>query len=117
MSDDAYSSGLTGWAWHELGRQAERSRQVQRNAVSALRSRLRGEEQIDVDDLISTNEALWQQNQQFTQRINELTAEIWERWHDYSQLKKWADAAEAELIELRAEKHARETPLFDPDWD
>lgn len=115
MSDDEYSSGLTGWAWHELGRQAERSQQVQRNAVSAFRSRLWGEEQVDVGDLISTNEALWQQNQKFTQRINELDLENWERYRDYCRLKEWANAAEAELIELRAEKRAREEKPFNPD--
>lgn len=72
MDDDECGSGLSGWAWHELGRQSELDHQAQRRTVSAFAARLRGQTPVNVGALIAENRALWQQNQALIQRIQEL---------------------------------------------
>jgi len=72
MDDDECGSGLSGWAWHELGRQSELDHQAQMRSVSAFAARLRGEVPVNVGALIAENQALWQQNQALLQRIQGL---------------------------------------------
>lgn len=96
--EEGCSSGLSGWALHELGRQAERSDQSQARIVSAFAARLRGEVPVNVGGLLANNQALWHQNQQLwhqnqaqQQRINDLQVEMQERWEDFCKLEAWAD--------------------------
>ncbi len=72
MDDDGYGSGLSGWAWHELGRQSELDHQAQTRAVSAFAARLRGQVPVDVGAVIAENQALRQQNHALFHRIQEL---------------------------------------------
>lgn len=74
MDDEGWSSGLSGWTWHELGRQAEQAHQGRMAAASAFAARLRGEVPVDVGAVMAQNRALWQQNQALLQRIQELEA-------------------------------------------
>lgn len=111
--DDGYGSGMSGWAWHELGRGAERAHQARMDAAHALAARLRGERPVDVGALVAENQTLWQQNQALWQRIRDLEAEVQGRISDHRRLREWANIAEAELLGLRAEKRARETPQSD----
>ena len=94
MDDDGYGSGLSGWAWHELGRQAEQAHQGRMEVVSAFAARLRGEVPVDVGALIAENRALRQQNQSLWQQNQELwqlnqglrnAVTIWEE--DFQTLK------------------------------
>ena len=94
MDDDGYSSGVSGWAWHELGRQAEQAHQGRMQVVSEFAARLRGEAPVNVGAVMAENHALWQQNQAFwqqnqalLQRIQELetSVRIWDE--DYQILK------------------------------
>ena len=87
MDDDGYSNGLSGWAWHELGRQAEQAHQGRMQVVSEFAARLRGEVPVNVGAVMAENRALWQQNQVLFQRIQELETSnrIWRE--DYKMLK------------------------------
>jgi hypothetical protein len=87
VDDDGDSSGLSGWAWHELGRQSELDHQAQIRTVSAFAARLRGEVPVNVGAVMAENQALWQQNQVLFQRIQELETSnrIWRE--DYKMLK------------------------------
>ena len=89
--DDGCGNGLSGFAWHELGRQSERWHQVQREATAVIAARLRGERPMDVGGLLASNQALWHQNQAQQQRINDLQVEMQERWEDFCKLEAWAD--------------------------
>lgn len=88
MDDDGYGSGLSGWAWHELGRQSKLDHQAQTRAVSAFAARLRGQVPVDVGAVIAENQALWQQNQALFHRIQELenSNRIW--CEDYQILRE-----------------------------
>jgi len=85
VDDDGYDSGLSGWAWHELGRQSELDHQAQMRAVSAFAARLRGEVPVNVGALIAENRALWEQNQALFQRIQELETSnrIWREDYEF----------------------------------
>ncbi len=103
--DDGYGSGLSGWAWHEMGRQSELDHQAQTRMVSALAARLRGEVPVNVGAVISENqalwqqnEALWQQNQIFFQRIQELETSVRIWGEDYEILKGHVRAIQATLV-------------------
>jgi len=87
VDDDEYNSALSGWAWHELGRQSELDHQAQIRTVSAFAARLRGEVPVNVGAVMAENHALWQQNQALIQRIQELetSVRIWDE--DYQILK------------------------------
>jgi len=87
VDDDGDSSGLSGWAWHELGRQAEQAHQGRMQAVSAFAARLRGETPVNVGAVMAENRALWHQNQALFQRIQELETSnrIWRE--DYKILQ------------------------------
>ncbi len=78
--DDEYGSGLSGWAWHELGRQSELDHQAQTRAVTAFAARLRGQAPVNVGAVMAENQALWQQNQELQQQIREL-------WHHNQALR------------------------------
>ena len=97
MDDDGYGSGLSGWAWHELGRQAEQAHQGRMEVVSAFAARLRGEVPVNVGAVMAENQALWQQNQALWQRIQELenSVRIW--GEDYDLLKSYVRIANAAL--------------------
>lgn len=104
--DDGCGSGLSGLAWHELGRQSERWHQVQREATAVFAARLRGERPVGVGDLLANNQALWYQNQQLwqqnqaqQQRINDLQVEMQERWEDFCKIRNWA-RSEIHRLEL-----------------
>lgn len=92
--DDGYGSGLSGWAWHELGRQSELDHQAQARMVSAFAARLRGEVPVNVRAVMAENRALRQQNQNLWQQNQELwqlnqglrnAVTIWEE--DFQTLK------------------------------
>lgn len=100
--EEGRSSGLSGWAWHELGREAERSDQGQSKALSTVAARLRGEVPVDVGTLLANNQALWQQNQELQLQVQNLQAEVQDRRQDFYDLWKWAETAEAELKHLRS---------------
>ncbi len=87
MDDDGYGSGLSGWAWHELGRQSELDHQAQMRVVSAFAARLRGEAPIDVGAVIAENQMLWQQNQALFQRVQELETSVRIWCEDYQILQ------------------------------
>ena len=104
--EEGCSSGLSGWALHELGRQSERSSQSRERVLSTLAARLRGEVPVDVGGLLANNQALWQQNQQLRhqnqaqqQRINDLQVEMQERWQDFCKIRNWA-RSEIHRLEL-----------------
>ena len=96
--DDEYGSGLSGWAWHELGRQSELDHQAQTRAVAAFAARLRGQVPVNVGAVMAENQALWQQNQALWQRIQELenSVRIW--GEDYEILKGHVRAIQATLV-------------------
>lgn len=96
--DDEYGSGLSGWAWHELGRQSELDHQAQTRAVAAFAARLRGQAPVNVGAVMAENQALWQQNQALWQRIQELenSVRIWSE--DYEILKGHVRAIHATLV-------------------
>ena len=113
--EEGCSSGLSGWALHELGRQAERSDQSQARIVSAFAARLRGEVPVDVGSLLANNQALWHQNQQLwhqnqamQQRINDLQVEMQGRWEDYCNIRDWA---RSEIHRLKTENATLRDPL------
>jgi len=87
VDDDGCSSGLSGWAWHELGRQAEQAHQGRMQVVSEFAARLRGEVPVNVGAVMAENHALWQQNQALFQRIQDLETSnrIWRE--DYQVLQ------------------------------
>lgn len=95
--DDGYGSGLSGWAWHELGRQSELDHQSQAMMISAFAARLRGEVPVNVGAVISENQALWQQNQALFLRIRELETSIMILDEDYETLKAWGLGIQAKL--------------------
>lgn len=99
--DDEYGSGLSGWAWHELGRQSELDHQAQTRAVAAFAARLRGQVPVNVGAVMAENQALWQQNQALWQRIQELenSVRIW--GEDYEILKGHVRAIQATLVPLK----------------
>ena len=80
---DELRNGLSGWAWHELGRSAEAAHQTRMDAAADFAARLRGEVQVDVGALIAENQALWERN-----RILE---------SNYNRLYEWAGRASAAL--------------------
>lgn len=107
-------NGLSGWAWHELGRQSERTHQAQMRAVDAFAARLRGEVSINVDALVAENQALWQQNQELAERVQAHDAayrSLEERYRtleaDEARLRAWAENAQAELLQYDAERQKR----------
>ena len=95
--DDEHESGLSGWAWHELGRQSELDHQAQTRAVAAFAARLRGQVPVNVGVVMAENQALWQQNQALWQRVQELenSVRIW--GEDYELLKGYVRIANAML--------------------
>ena len=104
MDDDGYGSGLSGWAWHELGRQAEQAHQGRMEAVSAFAARLRGQVPVNVGAVMAENQALWQQNQALWQQNRELrqhnktlcdAVTIWEE--DFETLKSHVRTIHAAL--------------------
>ena len=104
-NDDGYGSGLSGWAWHELGRQSELDHQAQTRAVSALTARLRGQIPVNVGAVMAENQALWQQNQAlwqqsqaFFRRIQELETSVRIWGEDYEILKGHVRAIHATLV-------------------
>ncbi len=99
MDDDGYGSGLSGWAWHELGRQSELDHQAQMRAVSAFAARLRGEVPVNVGAVMAENRALRQQNQELWHHNLELrnAVTIWEE--DFQTLKGHVHKIHAALIE------------------
>ena len=98
MDDDGYGSGLSGWAWYELGRDEELAHQGRMEAVSAFAARLRGQVPVNVGAVMAENQALWQQNQALWQRIQELenSVRIW--GEDYEILKGHVRAIHATLV-------------------
>lgn len=113
MDDDAHGNGLSGWAFHELGRQSERSYQNRMNVVANFAARLRGERPVNVGALIAQNQALWQQNQDLLRRNQDLQAELRDWRLDYRKLTEWAEGAEAALARLGATIRPREEPSAD----
>lgn len=109
MDDDGYGSGLSGWAWHELGRQAEQAHQGRMEVVSAFAARLRGEVPVNVGAVMAENQALWQQNQAlwqenqaFFQRIQELETSVRIWGEDYEILKDRVRDIRATLVAPRS---------------
>ncbi len=105
MDDDGYGSGLSGWAWHELGRQAEQAHQGRMEVVSAFAARLRGDMPVNVGAVMAENQALWQQNQAlwqqsqaFFRRIQELETSVRIWGEDYEILKGHVRAIHATLV-------------------
>ena len=98
MDDDGYGSGLSGWAWYELGRDEELAHQGRMEAASAFAARLRGQVPVNVGAVMAENQALWQQNQALWQRIQELenSVRIW--GEDYEILKGHVRAIHATLV-------------------
>lgn len=97
MDDDGYGSGLSGWAWYELGRDEELAHQGRMEAASAFAARLRGQVPVNVGAVMAENQALRQQNQALWQRIQELenSVRIW--GEDYDLLKGYVRIANAAL--------------------
>ena len=105
MDDDydggSYGSGLSGWAWHELGRQSERSSQNTIRTAAVVGARLRGDRQVNVHALHDEVQLLREHNRALIQRVNDLHAEIHSRHLDFQKLDAWADKIYAELISER----------------
>ena len=94
VDDDGYGSGLSGWAWYELGRDEELAHQGRMEAASTFAARLRGEVPVNVGAVMAENRALRQQNQELWERNQKLlqhnrrlcdAVTIWEE--DYETLK------------------------------
>ena len=98
MDDDGYGSGLSGWAWHELGRQSELDHQAQMRAVSEFAARLRGEVPVDVGAVMAENRALRQQNQELWQQNREL-------WHHNQELRNAVTIWEEDFQTLKGHVH------------
>ena len=98
MDDDGYGSGLSGWAWYELGRDEELAHQGRMEAASAFAARLRGEVPVDVGAVMAENRALRQQNQELWHHNQELrnAVTIWEE--DFQTLKGHVHKIHAALI-------------------
>lgn len=101
--DDGCGNGLSGWAWHELGRQAEADHQTQMRAAAAFAARLRGEVRVDVGALIAENQALRRQNQALLQQNQQLEASVRIWAEDYQLLKDWGEAIHTRLRQLRGD--------------
>ena len=113
MDDDydggSYGSGLSGWAWHELGRQSERSSQNTIRTAALVGARLRGERQVNVHALLAENQALRENVQMLAQQVIELNAEVCRRYNELLEMKAWADDVHARWImerELRQQAEA-----------
>lgn len=107
MDDDGYGSGLSGFAFHELGRQSAGAEQVQANAVANFAACLKGERPVNVGALVAQNQALWQQNHDLIRRNQELQAEVQDWRLDYRQLTEWAEEIKAVLVRLGVTIHPR----------
>ena len=105
-NDDCWSSGLSGWAWHELGRQAERSNQANMEFAFSAAARLRGERRIDVNALLAENQRLQNHNAALTQQIIELNAEVHRRYAKFLELQDWAKDVHALLMQERQLRQA-----------
>jgi hypothetical protein len=89
--DDTLDSGLGGLAMYQLGRMAAETDHAQSQAVAAMFARR--QPQIDVNGLISQNRALAAENAQLRQDLADYKL-------NYSNLKAWANRAEARINQL-----------------
>ena len=106
-------SGLTGYEGYQLGRLAARREQTLVRFGEDLRARFQSPS-IDVNALIANNQALAAQNQALWNQVDELqraNAKLVRNHNilleNYQQLRKWADGAEADLINLGVIKKAQ----------
>ena len=101
MDDYGQSSGLSNFAFHELGRGAALAEQSTARVMVSVRNRLRGGGQGALDLLLALQQA--QENEA------EMAYQA-QYWHqNYVTLKAWADVAEAELAGHRAERDSYRT--------
>jgi len=118
MDDEGISSGLGSVALFEMGRQDERWRQQQFDAVSAFAARLRGYVPTNLDDVLAENQALrqngdalWQDNQRLRQLVVEYHQELQGQYDNKCEWITYAEAVAAERDALLAQKAAREDDI------
>jgi hypothetical protein len=94
MEDDTLDTGLSGWAWYELGR----SRAAHDASVAGTMRRMFGPKRpaIDVNGLITQNQALAAENARLRQDLAAYE-------HNYAKLRTWAEEARRDLKRLRGE--------------
>ena len=99
MSDETHSTGMSAFEGYTLGRLSARSQQVLGDAAEAFGRRLLrpAAPSVDVNALIAENQALHAELARVAQALRDY------EWN-YSKLRSWADAAEAELHGLRAKR-------------
>ena len=93
--DDGGNSGLSSWAWHELGRQSEQHDQWMMQAAQSFRARLRGEQPVDVDALIAEIHSLRAHNQALANQVVQLNASVQASYEKFKDIKAWAEEAYA----------------------
>jgi hypothetical protein len=89
--DDTLDSGLGGLAMYQLGRMAAKTDRVRSEAVASMFARR--QPQIDVNGLIDQNRALAAENARLRQDLADYKL-------NYSNLKAWANRAEARINQL-----------------
>lgn len=104
MFGDDCGSGLSGWAFYELGRGDAAASRNHARVADALAARLRGGTQADVGALIAENQSLWQQNQALLQQnraLAEQKRDVETAYttlaSDEARLRAWAEEADAAL--------------------
>ena len=91
VDDDTPNIGLSGWAWYELGRASAEDAAAERRAVQTVFTPRRSNQ--DIDGLVSHNRALLAENARLRQALADYEL-------NYSNLRAWADRAEARINEL-----------------
>lgn len=114
MDENGISSGLGSLALFEMGRQDERWRQRQDDAVSAFSARLRGYVTVDVDTVLAHNKALyqnsvalWHDNQELRRLVVELQHELQSQYENKCEWIAYGKAVAVERDTLLAEKAGR----------
>ena len=108
MDENGISSGLGSLALFEMGRQDERRRQRQDDAVSACSARLRGYVPVNVDAVLAENQllrqngdALWQDNQGLIQLTVVLQQQLQRQLADNQFLRQEGDTYWQKYQELK----------------
>jgi hypothetical protein len=91
VDDDTQSTGLSGWVWYELGRASAEDSAADSSAMRRMFGPKRPS--VDVNGLINQNQALAAENARLRQDLADYKL-------NYSNLKAWANRAEARINQL-----------------
>ncbi len=93
MDEDGAASGLSGWAWYQLGSMDAQRRQRARQTVRQLFGRR--QPTVDVNSVLAQNQALAAESAQLRAEIAQLRESLEDYRFNYEQLQAWADRQEA----------------------